>query len=284
MARERGAVQDLADDLVHRIATSAKYHTLDADFLRRIATESAERFRDRNQALKYAKRKLHQAFGAFVTAAPATAVRQFADTCRPAGADVRAAARRAMRAHASAAERIPWLDSMYAQVAAWCGEPASVADLACGLNPLAIPWMRLRPDAEYWYCDIDTALVDALGDLTGVLPVRLTGITCDLTNPPPIRADVALLLKTLTTVEQQAVGAAKSVLRQLSCAHVIVTLPRRSLSGQRGYRDDTTAMIAAATDDTPYRLTAEAAFGNESVYHLSPAERIVVDGAAVATG
>jgi len=260
-----------AGDLARKILALPKYRSLDEALVRRVAAEAAQRVRDRGEALKYAKRKLHQGFGAFVHGSPAQSVTGFIGAAQAGAADPRPAALAAMRAHASAAERASWLEPLYDQVASWCGPAGSVADLACGLNPLAIPWMHLAPGAAYWACEIDAALVAALAGLESVLPVAVTARAVDLVAAPPAcRADVALLLKTVTTLEQQRPGAAGRVLAALDCAHVIVSLPRRSLSGRREYTDDPAAAVAAAAAGSRYRLRDEAAFGNELVYHLSP--------------
>ncbi len=171
-----------------------------------------------------------------------------------------------MRAHASTAERIAWLDPFYEQVAGWCGEPRSVVDLACGLNPLALPWLHVAPEARYWCCDIDRDLAAALARLDGVFPVEVQAETCDLlaaASPPP--ADLALLLKTVTTLEQQRTGAAGQVLAALDCPHVVLSLPRRSLSARRSYVDDP---LTPALADGTYRLADQAVFGDELVCHL----------------
>lgn len=274
MAKAAEPTGAVADDLTRRIRASAKYRTLDAGLVHRVATEAAERFRDRGQALKYAKRKLHQAFGAFLSGSPAAAAGEFVAAAREGRGDLRAAALSAMREHASSAERAAWLAPFYQQVAQWCGAARSVADLACGLNPLAIPWMRLSPDATYWACDIDAGLITALAGLDEVMPVRFTAVTCDLVASPPARqADVGLVLKTITTLDQQDHAAAGRVLAALDCRHVIVSLPRRSLSGRRHYGDDATAAVREAAAGSPYRLRGEAAFGDEVLYHLMPEAR-----------
>jgi len=262
-----------AADLTRRILSSAKYRGLDEALVQRVATEAAQRCRDRAQAVKYAKRKLHQAFGAFLNGSPVHAVDSVVTAVRS-GADLRTAAMSAMRAHASAAERVDWLEPFYGQVAEWCGAAESVADLACGLNPLAIPWMRLAPTASYWACEIDTDLVTALAGLDEILPVRLSTSTCDLVAAPPaVHADVTLLFKTVTTIEQQHAGAAARLLSGLDSAHVVLSLPRKSLSGRRDYSDDALAIVARALADSPYRVTGEAAFGTESLYHLESSPR-----------
>jgi 16S rRNA (guanine(1405)-N(7))-methyltransferase len=260
---------EAAAELARSILASAKYRGLDEGLVHRVAAEAAQRCAGRAEAGKYARRKLHQAFGAFLAGSPARAVAQAVAAVRSGEADLRAAALPAMRAHASSAERIDWLAPFYAQVAAWCGSPASVADLACGLNPLAIPWMMLAPGASYWACEIDAHLVAALAGLGEVVPPRLTAVTCDLVaEPPALHADVALLLKTVTTIEQQAAGAAARLLGALDCEHVILSLPRRSLSGRRGYRDDAAA-VAERVAGGRYRVRDEAEFGGEQVYHLT---------------
>jgi 16S rRNA (guanine(1405)-N(7))-methyltransferase len=262
-----------AADLAARILSSAKYRGLDEALVQRVAAEAAQRFRDRTQAAKYAKRKLHQAFGAFLNGSPVHAVNSVVAAVRS-GADLRTAASAAMRAHASAAERVDWLEPFYGQVAEWCGEVESVADLACGLNPLAIPWMRLAPTASYWACEIDRELVTALAGLDEILPVHLSTDTCDLVAAPPtVHADVTLLLKTVTTIEQQHAGAAARLLSGLDSRHVVLSLPRRSLSGRKDYSDDASAIVERALADGRYRLTGEAAFGTESLYHLESSPR-----------
>jgi 16S rRNA (guanine(1405)-N(7))-methyltransferase len=260
-----------ADDLASRILGSAKYGHLDPELVHRVSAEAAQRFKSRNEAEKYARRKLHQAFGAFVSGSPAEAVRAAVAAVRSGTADVRETARSAMLAHSSSAERLEWLVPFYEQVAAWCGQPGSVVDLACGLNPLAIPWMSLAPDACYWACEADRVLVAALAQLSEIMPVRFNAVTCDLVaSPPELSADVALLLKTVTTLQQQADGAADRVLRNLTCRHVIVSFPRRSLSGRRAYSDDARASARRLADASSYQVAGHAEFGDELVFHLEP--------------
>lgn len=256
--------------LVGRILASAKYRALDPGLVGRVAAEASARFRDQREALKYAKRKLHQMFGAFQAGVPAKAVIEAVASVGAGRADLRTAALAAMGAHSSSAERAPWLTPFYEQVADWCGTPASVADLACGLNPLAMPWMRLAPDATYWACEIDTALVDALASLDQIMPARLTVTTADLvTAPPACQAEVAFLLKTITTLDQQDQGACGRVLAALDCAHVIVSLPRASLSGRRRYLADPGQVVRAAAEGSRYQVAQSAVFGGEMVFHLT---------------
>ncbi len=261
-----------AEALAGQILSSAKYGGLDAALVRRVAGEAAERFGNRGQALKYARRKLHQAFGAFLVGSPAQAVAGVVTAVRSGQADLREAAMSGMRAHASAAQRAGLLVPFYQQVAAWCGEPSSVADLACGINPLAIPWMQLAPQASYWACEIDEHLVAALAQLDPIMPARLTVTSRDLiTAPPQLRADVAFLLMTVPTLEQQRKGAAGRLLAALDCRHVILSLPRRSITGRRQYANDAAALVREVIAGTGYQWDGQATFGDELACHLTPA-------------
>src|SRR5260370_42020707 len=96
--------------------------------------------------------------------------------------------------------------------------------------------MALAPDASYWACEIDTELVAALAGLDEIMPVRLTAASCDLvTSPPAVRGDVALMLKTVTTIDQQSAGGAGPALAAAECRHVIVWPPPPRLSVPRRY-------------------------------------------------
>lgn len=261
-----------AGDIAQRVLTSAKYRNLDPQLVARVSSDAAQRFKDRNEAVKYVKRKLHQAFGAFLQGSPAQAVAGVVAAVSSGQAELRPAALSAMRAHASSAERLPWLEPFYGQIADWCGAPASVADLACGLNPLAIPWMQLAPGATYWACEIDTELVAALDGLGDLLGPQVSAQRRDLVAAPEVpQVELVLLLKTVTTLEQQSAGAAGRLLSTLECAHVVLSLPRRSLSAGRGYANDADAIVAAVAAGTRYRIVAQADFGDESLWHLTAA-------------
>ncbi len=266
MAADDPAVTEVA----RRVLAAPKYRSLDPALVERFAAEAVARTRTPAEAVKHAKRKLHQAYGAFAAGSTARAVEACVDAVH-AGADVRDACRAAMAAHASTAERVGHLDELAATVAGWCGTPGSVADLACGLGPLAIPWLALAPGAAYDCCDVDRDLVAALGRLGEILPVTVRARTCDLVaDPPPAPgADLVLLLKTMTTLEQQRPGATAALLARLRSRHVVVSLPAGSLGGRRAYATDAAAAVERAAAGTGYGLAATARIGGEVVCHLT---------------
>jgi 16S rRNA (guanine(1405)-N(7))-methyltransferase len=254
--------------VLQQVMASTKYADLDEEFVRRIAAEASDRFRTQAAAVKYAKRKLHQAFGAFVTGSLGAGVRVCADAIQS-GVPVRTACLASMRKHASTAERAAVLDEFYRQIETWCGRPSTVADLACGLGPLAIPWLATGPDATYWCCDIDRDLVAGLPGLSEPFGVAVVAESRDLVRParlPP--ADLVLLLKTLNTLERQRSGAARDLLAALDAPCVVVSLSRGSLSYRRRYADDPLELIGKATAGSRYQLASQADFGSEALFLL----------------
>ena len=261
------------DEVAGRILASSKYRHLEPTFVHRIAAESVQAAPDLASAAKLAKRRLHQAFGAFVVGKPVVAIRRAHAAASANPADLRAAFVAAMRTHASSAERIPYLEDYGALIHEWCGTPSSVLDLACGLGPLAIPWLSLAPAATYCCCDIDLELVAALGELDDVLPVHLTAESRDLVGDPPAgTADLCLGLKMITTLEQQGPGRGAAVLGGLASEHVVVSMPRRSLGGSRRYLSDPVAQVTTMAGAS-YDLIAERVLGAEHYMHLVRPDR-----------
>jgi len=109
----------------------------------------------------------------------------------------------------------------------------SVLDVACGLNPLAQPWMPLAPGAAYYACDIYADMIAFLNDY-----FRLTGVpgqaqVCDLVADPPRQpVDLALVLKALPPLELLEKRAGLNLLRALNAKYLLVSFPARSLGGR----------------------------------------------------
>ena len=140
-----------------------------------------------------------------------------------------------MAHHASTRERLPVLESFFAEALASLAPVHSVLDVACGLNPLAAPWMPLAPDATYTACDIYTDMLAFVGDFLALAGLTGRAAPCDVGGPlpdlPAGRADVALILKTIPCLEQVDKAAGLRLLDAVDAAHVLVSFPVRSLGG-----------------------------------------------------
>lgn len=267
----------MTDDIVTRVLGSSRYRDVDRALVARLAGEELPRARNVDDAVKRVKRRLHQAVGAYRGGVAASVL----DELRVAwsGAwDERMldACRRALERHASTRERIGELERFYTEVWAAVGAaPASVLDLACGLNPLALPFMKLGPAAQYLACDSDRRVLDEVEPFLELVGQPHRTWPCDLvTGAPDVAVDVALLLKTVPILDRSDSAAAVRVVAGLRARHVVVSFPARSLGGrgrlERTYRSRMEHLVS----DLGPRVTSstELTFRSELVYVLTKAQ------------
>lgn len=243
---------DPLERLVAEVLASPKYRAVSPALVRAVAARELAAHRAPKLALKATRARLHQVAGAFLDRAPRYAawLAELQSAAGDRGA-LREACRTIMASHASTRERLPQLDSFYAAVFAALPPVGSLLDLACGLNPLAAPWMPLPAGATYRACDL---YADMCAFITAAMPpLGLAGeaTVWDLAAAaPPWPADVALLLKTLPVLEHLHRGAGRELLRGLNVAHMVVSFPTRSLGGRNvgmaaTYTGQVQAIVAA---------------------------------------
>lgn len=234
-------------ELIQAVQSSQKYAAISEAMIRSIGLRELAARRNLKEAIKATKNKLHQVAGAYLDArlpydewlALLGAARQGdKQTSRQAdiaidGSQFRQTCLTIMRHHASTRERLPILQSFYATTLASLGQVRSVFDLACGLNPLALPWMPLAADARYYACDIYADMIAFLNGFFAHAGVRGNARICDLAaGAPDEQVDVALLLKALPPLDQQAKYAGRDLLRALNARHILVSFPAQSLGGR----------------------------------------------------
>jgi 16S rRNA (guanine(1405)-N(7))-methyltransferase len=260
-------------EIVERVLQSSRYRDVDRSLLSRLAAEELPRARNTDDAVKRVKRRLHQVVGAFRGERRTDALGPIRAAWRGDMADpaFRAACGDVLRTHSSTRERLPHLDAFYSGIWHHTGVPARILDIGCGFNPVALPWMGIG-DATYLATDVDRRpleTVRAFLDLVGQPgEVRATDAVVDA---PTEEADVALLLKLVTTLDRQDAGAASLLLDALRVRHAVVSFPARTLGGQRRgmertYRDRLERLV-----DECARVTgvAEASVPNELVFVLT---------------
>ncbi|HEU5316003.1 MAG TPA: methyltransferase [Chloroflexota bacterium] len=256
VSREVGAPPSAGDDslrlVVDEVLESRRYRWLARDFVTRIASDAVKRTRRPSDAVKETKRRLHQAFGAYVDTLRADRVITSLQRAAAQGdAALRRTAQELMAEHASTRERLPVLDAFFADVFAVTGRPTTVLDLACGLGTLALPWLDLPPGGVYHACDVDQRFVHIAHAALAAFGVEGSATLCDVAaQAPETRADVALLLKAVPCLEQQAPGSAARLLDAVQARWLVVSFPTRSLGGAaKGmvshYREVMAALLSA---------------------------------------
>jgi 16S rRNA (guanine(1405)-N(7))-methyltransferase len=220
------------------VAKSRRYAGLAPGTVRRVALRALVSAQGNvAEATKRTKRGLHEIYGAYLPGSEPNyqaLLRSLRAAVASGGEQaIRDALSSAMAAHASTRERLPYLGSFYKEIFSRVPAPATVRDLACGLNPLAVPWMGLPPSSVYLACDIGEPLVRFVGDVLAVLEVPHRAEVSDLVDEPASEpADLTLLLKTVPCLERQRAGAGWELIDAVGSPTVVITFPTRSL-GQR---------------------------------------------------
>lgn len=227
--------QSQLDRLINDVSASPKYSDISPDLIRRIGAQELAKRRSFKEALKSTRNKLHQIGGAYF--AGRQDYSRWLDELRSAAqtgdrAIMQRVCKTIMSHHASTRERLPILDQFYATILADLPPINSVIDIACGLNPLAIPWMSLEAGAQYYACDIYQGMLDFLDDALAFMPVKGTVQQCDIIQACPThQVDLALVLKTLPCLEQVDRQAGHHLLHTLNARYLIVSFPVHSLGG-----------------------------------------------------
>ena len=254
----------MTTEIVERVRRSSRYRAVDPALVARLASEELPKARNVDDAVKRVKRRLHQAVGAFRSGRPVEAPWPVDDP-----AALREACLATMRGHASTRERVPYLEAFYGPIWRATGVPPRVLDLGSGLNPLALPWMGIG-DATYHAVDVDEGTLSvARRFLASVGQPHVVEARDVVADVPTETADVALMLKLVTTLDRQDAAAATRLLRGLRANHAVVSFAARSLGGrvnhERTYRARLDRLVAEAGR---VRRVTEASVRGELVFIL----------------
>jgi 16S rRNA (guanine(1405)-N(7))-methyltransferase len=248
-----GAQSELLAELVASVKASSRYQQVSEALIREIGARELARRAGFKEAVKATKNKLHQVGGAYLTgkhdyAAWMSELTRLAR--REDREDFLAYLKTIMRHHASTRERLPILEQFYETILAELPPVHSVLDIACGLNPLALPWMPFTGPVEYHACDIYHDMVAFLNQFMALLPVQGQTEVRDVIQDCPTRTvDLALVLKTLPCLEQVDKTAGSRLLHTLNARYTVVSFPLRSLSGRaRGMQNHYAASFHALLD------------------------------------
>lgn len=270
MSNQPNGTKPPVASIVQQVLASRKYRSVAPDLVAQLAAQELAKGRSLRQAVKAVKNQLHQSAGAYQ--AGAMSYDRWLDELREAYTAgepeaLQQVLRRILAAHASTRERLPFLEAFYTEIFALLPPVRSVLDVACGLNPLARPWMPLPATVPYLGLDIyqdQMAFIKeffALADLAG--DARAHNVLAGL---PSGVYDLVLLLKTLPCLEQMDRHASQRLLDQVTAPNLVISFPRRSLGGRaKGMDAHYGERFAALWQDRPGQVT-RLDFPNELVF------------------
>ena len=255
------------DHIVAAVAESKRYRHLAPSLVARLAAEELPKSKNPADAEKRTKRRLHQIFGAFAIQLPYDRLLARLDNTQGDPSLFKKVTSQILSQHASTRERLDDLQSgFYRRIFQITGKPSKVLDLACGFNPLTIPWMDLSPAAFYIAADIDAEMVRFLDRFLALAPVHGEARLIDLVEQvPTTSADVAFLFKALPCLRYQT-DDLPAILRSINAPWLVVSFPTKSLSGRsKGLRETYREMLDDILKDDPWERH-ELDFTSEQVF------------------
>lgn len=227
---------EMLEELVRLVQASDKYRFISSELVRDLGRKELAKRRNLKEAVKETRTKLHQIGSAYQE--KPIPYRKWMVELNNLPIDLHDQTthhnlQKFMAMHASTNERQSILPAFFKGALGSLAPLHSILDLACGLNPLALPWMPVVEDIEYFACDIYQDMVDFLAVFFKHFHIRGATSVCDLTTQvPEAKVQLALLLKTIPCLDQVDRSAAGRLLDGLQAEHILVSFPAHSLGGR----------------------------------------------------
>ena len=257
------------ETVVTAIKQSKKYRDTSEETIRQLAVEAVATHKKARPAEKAVRRRLHSIMAPYLgdpdyDAAAERLNKVFVDGDE---AGIRAACLDLMYTHLSTRERLPILDIFYRDIFAVTGPPGRLLDIACGLNPLAFPWMGLPAlGTDFVAYDIHEPRVSFLNHyfiLQGLPPLAFVR---DVALQAPVESgDVALFLKEMPRFERNYPGRGRALLDGLDVRWLVVSFPTISTHGGRNLTNRYREFFYQIIDGTGWPVT-ELLFDTELVF------------------
>ena len=224
------------ETIINAVQKNARYAAMDAALVESVARDMLKKGFSKKETIKRTRAKLHQVGGAYQE--QKIPYDELLTTLQSLphekdSAEVMAFCRETMHYHRSTEERLNLLDRMYEGIFAQLPPVTSILDLACGLNPLTLPWMPISGNCTYYACDVYSQMMDFISVFLHHIHQSGEAFTCDLTRSIPQQAvDLAIVLKTIPCLEQLDKTIGARLLNQLNAKSMLVSFPVRSLTGR----------------------------------------------------
>lgn len=257
------------DAVVVAIKQSRKYRDTSEETIRQLAVEAVIEHKKPKPAEKAVRKRLHSIMAPYLGDPDYAAARRLLTDSFVGGDEkvIRAACRDLMYTHLSTRERLPILDTFYRNIFAVTGPPRRLLDIACGLNPLAFPWMDLpAAGTDFIAYDIHEPRVDFLNHyfiLQGLPPLAFVKDVA--VGPPAESGDVALFLKEMPRFERNYPGHGRNLLNAIDARWLVVSFPTISTHGGRNLTNRYREFFYQIIDGSGWPVT-ELLFDTELVF------------------
>ena len=263
-------MEDNFSEIKQRVLARRKYNTINHSLIDQVINNEIIKGRRVKEAEKAVLSKLHQIGKAYFSGKPdfakwKTDLENLDGQIR--SESTRAFCRKVMQEHHSTHERLPILENFFDEILSDIGEITSVLDLACGFNPLAYPWMPVNKNTVYYGCDIFSDLTEFLNAFWRHFNLKGGFHNCNVFDLQfENKVQVALVLKSLTCLEQIEKGFSYQFLKAVPSKFLVISYPVSSLSGiGKGMRRTYTSQFESLIKKTGWDYR-EFTFSSELVF------------------
>lgn len=272
---DQASPTSLVDERLARILTSRKYRSvqLPSETLTDLVEQASQSRAAPKEIEKLVRQKLHNIVAPYLGDPDYSLMQEkFAGLPRDLQSpQVRQLCLEVLQAHASTAERIPFLTEFYQKLFAFTGQPRRILDVACGLNPFSLPWMKLENGVEYLAYDLHHPRVMAISAFFSHVGHNGRAVHQDiLVTPPSEEADVVFFFKEAHRFEQRQRGCCREFFKALNTRFLLVSLPTESLSGRHPKVDQDRRLIDESIKGQNWQVD-EILFPNEIVFCIKKA-------------
>ncbi len=231
------AETDPIHKLVEEVRANPKYKFITIDLVQQLCQETLDTGVTGKPAVKAVRNKLHQVGGAYFRKKMNITNVEGRIEALPVDLQsetTKQLCQQVMENHTSTAERLPIIDEFFQTCLASLAPVHSVIDLACGLNPFAIPWMPLAEHFTYTACDIYEDMLGLVGNFFHHMTIQGVTMPCNLVNGvPKNNAQVAFLLKSIPCLEQITKHFGAHIMELIPAKHILISYPVHSLGGRK---------------------------------------------------
>lgn len=239
--------------LIAELRTSPKYRdiNLPIETLQDLISRESNNYKKIKDVKQAVKKKLHNIIAPYLGDPHYEQAMIEMQKIFPAGEEsIKSFCLSLLQSHASTKERIPIMEDFYKQIFSSIGYPDSIYDLACGLNPFALPWMGIPEQTRYFAFDLHFPRVQLINQFFRQINRPELAFYQDiLVNPPKDKADIAFFFKEAHRFDQRQKGCNRGFWISLPVKKIVVSLPASSLTGKHDKMEQHQRLVYETIED-----------------------------------
>ena len=242
--------------LIEEIKDKKELRALSPDFVGSIAKELLEKRKanlekksERKAFIKEVRSVLHSVYGVFKKSKYAKRNKLLKEI---AGVDDIETHNKILRLHRSTKERLPYYSMAYDRIFSITGKPKTILDLGCGLNPLSLPYMKLK-EVTYYASELTEEDTKFIQDYIDSMRIKGKAFQMDLTRIDKLpTADICFMFKLLDTLETLKWDVTKTILERIDARWIVASFPLKTLGGKKSISKKRLAWFERAIEGHKY--------------------------------